>query len=307
MNDPPMLAIVGLSNAYLSIMILAPILGLNTAQDTLTSQAFGRGDLHLCGIYLSRGRLILITFFMTLGIGPALFSQKIFLAIGQDPEVSRLAHIQVLAGLPAMLCYGLFDLYKRWLSDMLNNKVPMISMIVASVLHVPLCVLFIYRLDMGVVGLAVATSCREFILLSFLIIYCNCSQDLREKLPPACPIEAYQDWIGYLRLAVPAALVVVAEMSVFQVLTVLAGRLGVVEQAAMTIITSVQFFLLQISMGMQEAMSGIIGNCVGANKVVLAKRFFDLILKVSIFKLLLIGIIIVMLRAQITSLFTNDD
>ena len=89
MNDPVMLAIVGLSNAYLSIMILAPILGLNTAQDTLTSQAFGRGDLHLCGIYLSRGRLILITFFLTLGVGPALFSQKIFLAIGQDPEVSR--------------------------------------------------------------------------------------------------------------------------------------------------------------------------------------------------------------------------
>jgi len=93
MNDPVMLAVIGLANVCHTIMILSLLIGLNAAQETLTSQAYGRGDLKLCGVYLNRGRVILATFFIPLAMGPAFFAENIFLAIGQDPEVSRLAHI----------------------------------------------------------------------------------------------------------------------------------------------------------------------------------------------------------------------
>ena len=82
MNDPVKLAVIGLSNVYHNIMILSLLIGLNSAQETLTSQAYGRGDLHLCGVYLNRGLFVLITFFFTCALGPALLAEKIFLAIG---------------------------------------------------------------------------------------------------------------------------------------------------------------------------------------------------------------------------------
>ena len=75
MNDPVMLAVVGLANVCQAIMVLSLLMGLNAAQETLTSQAFGHGDFKLCGIYLNRGRLILVAFFIPLAIGPAFFAE----------------------------------------------------------------------------------------------------------------------------------------------------------------------------------------------------------------------------------------
>ena len=90
LKDPINLAVVGLAGTFCAIMVLSLMLGLNSAQETLTSQAFGAGNLRLCGVYLNRGHFILIAFFIPLAIIPACFAESIFLLIGQDPEVSRL-------------------------------------------------------------------------------------------------------------------------------------------------------------------------------------------------------------------------
>ena len=106
MNDPTKLAAVGLANVCFGIMMLSVMSGLNSAQETLTSQAYGFGDLKLCGIYLNRGRAVLMVFFVPLVVLPAFFAEQILVAIGQDPEVSALAHRQILAGIPAIFCFG---------------------------------------------------------------------------------------------------------------------------------------------------------------------------------------------------------
>ena len=85
MNEPTKLAAVGLGSVITTIMISGFLIGLNTAQETLTSQAFGAGNIHLCGVYLNRGRYILILFFLLLATIPAFFSEDILLALGQDP------------------------------------------------------------------------------------------------------------------------------------------------------------------------------------------------------------------------------
>ena len=73
--------------------MLSFLIGMNMAQDMLTSQAFGAGNLRLCGLYLNRGILILLAVFIPLALIPAIFAEKMFLACGQDPEVSRLTTI----------------------------------------------------------------------------------------------------------------------------------------------------------------------------------------------------------------------
>ena len=55
MNDPVKLAALGLAYSVNSMLVVNLLIGLNAAQETLTSQAFGANNLRLCGVYLNRG------------------------------------------------------------------------------------------------------------------------------------------------------------------------------------------------------------------------------------------------------------
>lgn len=92
-NDSTMIAVVGLSGVCCNILVLSLMIGINSAQETLTSQAFGAGNLQLCGVYLNRGIFVLTAFFIPLAIIVMFFTEEILLALGQDPEVSRLTEI----------------------------------------------------------------------------------------------------------------------------------------------------------------------------------------------------------------------
>ena len=82
--------------------------------------------------------------------------------------------------------------------------------------------------------------------------------------------------------------------------------MGVAEQASMALITSIIALLTMIPLGVQEATCGVIGNCIGANKVNLARRFFSLILKINSFVVFTISVILIVARDQIIGFFTKD-
>ena len=77
-----MLAAVGVGNVCCFIFVISIMTGLNSAQETLTSQAFGSQNLQLCGAYLNRGRLILTAFFVLLALLPGIFAERILLLLG---------------------------------------------------------------------------------------------------------------------------------------------------------------------------------------------------------------------------------
>ena len=53
---------------------------------------------------------------------------------------------------------------------------PMVAMLISTALYVPLCLLFVNWFEMGIMGLAVAQSVDNAILILILLIYCNCSE-----------------------------------------------------------------------------------------------------------------------------------
>ena len=108
LNEPAMLAGVGLGNVIMNVLGLSVIFGMNGALETLVSQAYGRGNLQLCGVYLRRGRLIMTLFFIPIAV---ILSQVnlILQLIGQDKMVAMYAQQYTLAFLPGMYLCGLFD------------------------------------------------------------------------------------------------------------------------------------------------------------------------------------------------------
>ena len=88
LNNAAKLAGVGLAASLSHIVIMAVLSGLNGALETLVSQAFGFGELRMCGILFNRGRIILTLAFIPLAIVLS-FSEAILVSLKQDPEVSR--------------------------------------------------------------------------------------------------------------------------------------------------------------------------------------------------------------------------
>ena len=82
MPDSINVAVVGLASSMCAVMMLSLLIGINTAQETLTSAAFGAGNLRQCGLYLNRGALIMSTLFLPLAVVPAIFAEPILLACG---------------------------------------------------------------------------------------------------------------------------------------------------------------------------------------------------------------------------------
>ena len=62
-----------------------------------------------------------------------------------------------------------------------------------------------------------------------------------------------------------------------------------------------------VTLGIQEATCGIIGNCIGAHNVPLAKRFFGVITKFTMATILLMSLTILFAREQIVAFYTADE
>ena len=62
-----------------------------------------------------------------------------------------------------------------------------------------------------------------------------------------------------------------------------------------------------VPLGIQEAVCSLVGNCIGANNVPLAKRFFSFTMKVTIALILMIVITTVLARRQLAMVFTDDE
>ena len=98
-----------------------------------------------------------------------------------------------------------------------------------------------------------------------------------------------------------------AEWWAFELLTVIAGRLGTHELAAQTMCLQIVAILFMISVGIQEATGALIGNSIGANNVTLAYRFFWMTLKFTVVLTLIVSALTIVLRVPITHMFTEDE
>ena len=175
-------AVMGLATTFCRMIVTTLQIGLNAAQETLTSQAFGAGNKRLCGIYLNRGTCILIVFFFLIAMVPFFFTEKILLAIGTEQEVSELSGVMVRLLLPTEFMYGQYDLRKRWLACQRITFVPMVASIISTVMHVPLCYLFVHTAGFGLHGLALANFIKESITLLITMTYCRCRPEIREVM-----------------------------------------------------------------------------------------------------------------------------
>ena len=227
MDDSVQIAVVGLSATCCNMMVQTVLSGVNCAQDSFTSQAFGADQKHKCGIILNRGLIIQTLAFLAFATWPCFFGEKILVAVGIDAEVSRLTQIQMRVTMPGVFFYGHFDLLKKWLASMRITFFPMKATITSSVLYIFLCFLFVVYFDMGIIGLAVALSIKECAQFLMTFIYCYWSESVSKVLTPL-DSESFEGLSEYLELSIASIMMTCGSRWASLLITFMAGVLGVV-------------------------------------------------------------------------------
>ena len=87
-----------------------------------------------------------------------------------------------------------------------------------------------------------------------------------------------------------------AEWWAFEILTIIAGILGVKEQATQVILFNICAQVFMVPQGMQEAACAIIGNEIGANNVRLARRYYRVISTIAAVVTIAIALVLYIFR-----------
>lgn len=300
------LGAVSLASMTANITGFALIQGLATCLDTLCAQAYGAGSYHQVGDYFQKCTLMIIAFFMPVGV-LWVFSRPLLQMIVQDQELVELS-VQylriVLLGIPA---YIAFECGKRFVQAQGIFHASTIVLAVCAPVNAILNYVLVWNptVGLGFIGapLSVAISNWLMALLLFLFV---AFVDGR-KCWGGFSTRVFQRWGVMIRLAIPGVIMVEAEFLAFEILTLASSRLGTATLAAQSVVATTSSLLYQIPFAVGIAASTRIANFVGASLPESAKAATYVSLVVSILISIFDCSVCYYFRYSIGSAFSNDE
>uniref|UniRef100_A0A8C8SGJ1 Multidrug and toxin extrusion protein n=1 Tax=Pelusios castaneus TaxID=367368 RepID=A0A8C8SGJ1_9SAUR len=260
------LAAVTLAISVINVTGISVGTGLSSACDTLMSQTYGGQNMKRVGTILQRGILILLLCCFPCW---AVFvnTEQILLLVRQDPEVSR-SGVGFIDFLQAAFLY---QLETRYLQNQRIIWPEILSGIAGNIINAIANYVFLYVLDFGVMGSALANVIAQYAqaIVLFLIIV---MKKLHVKTWGGWSSECLQEWDTFVALAVPSMLMICIEWWTYEIGSFLIGLLSVVELSAQSIIYEVATISYMIHYGLSIAVSIQVGNALGAGNAEEAKR-----------------------------------
>jgi Na+-driven multidrug efflux pump len=99
--------------------------------------------------------------------------REFLVMLDQDPQVSELTSSYMLYYFPALLIYGVNDLYRKFLNSFRMNLIPLLSFMISTIFHPLWAYLFIVKYEQGMLGISLAgliTNSITFVIIKLYII-----------------------------------------------------------------------------------------------------------------------------------------
>jgi len=188
------LAACALASTLANVTGMSVLVGLSSAQSTLSAQAFGAKQFELVGVILQRTVSVLLLACVGIGLLWAYGVGPFLRLTGQDPLVVKLAEAYLIWSIPGLAGFALNVSLMRFLQAQGLPSPPAAAAFVTALLHAPINWVLIYGLDMGLMGAAVATSINScltpLLLLAIVTGNCGLSPLSRYLLPAPTPLAA---------------------------------------------------------------------------------------------------------------------
>jgi len=137
-------------------------------------------------------------------------------------------------------------------------------LLITSPINAVLNYLFVYTFNFGLLGAPAATGITYW--LSFLLLLGYTRFINGSKPWGGWSKRAFRGWWIFIQLSLMGVLQVGTEWLAFEIITIMAGRLGTIPLAAQSVIATTDQLLNTIPFGLGVAASNRVGNLLGARK-----------------------------------------
>ncbi|KAI9718641.1 MAG: hypothetical protein M1828_006649 [Chrysothrix sp. TS-e1954] len=280
-------------------------LGGTTAIDTLASASFtGSENPHDLGIILQRAFLVLTSLYVPVVI-LWFCSEPLFLALGQEAYIARDASKFLMVLAPGGLGYIYFECLKKYLQAQEIMRPGTYVLLITSPLNALLNWLCVYPLGMGLLGAPLATGVSYWLSFVLLVLYARF-------------VAGSKSWGGFSRqcmhhagsfakLAILGVVHIGTEWWAFEIVALVAGRLGTIPLAAQSVIMTTDQVMNTIPFGVGVAASARVGNQLGARHAQGAKRAANTAAVLSMILGLVVLSVLMGVKDVYARLFNDDE
>jgi len=263
-------AAFGLGNVLCSMTGHAVLWGLGSGVDTLSSQAYGAGELDAIGRVFARAVAILWICAAAPGTLAWANARVALEALGQEKDVAALAGRFALLRAPSLWAQTVTCCSMKTMMAMKKSKRVGVLSVVTTPFKFVLPWLFLKVFGMGTVtGAAMALTAIDMsTMLCYFIGFLTCDE-VRKALRGVRIRNAFEGWRGYLSLAVPGLAMSAIEWWSWDVNSLIAGMCAdaTMELESQTLLSNTYFVFYSIACVWQRGASSSIGNAVGAGKL----------------------------------------
>ncbi|KAL7588493.1 hypothetical protein Lser_V15G37164 [Lactuca serriola] len=301
------LSSASMATSFASFTGFSVLLGMGSALETLCGQSYGAKQYHMLGIQMQRAMLTLTTLSIPLAF-IWFYTPTIFIALGQDQEISNGAGTFIRWMIPSLFAYALLQCLNKFLQTQ-NIVVPMmISSGITALLHTLLCWVLVFKLGFGIKGAALANTISNWVNVFFLGFYVKFSNACLHTWTGFSK-EAFHDVLSFMKLAVPSALMICLEYWTFDMVVLLSGLLPnpKLETSVLSISLNTCWMVYMISVGLGGAISTRVSNELGASRPKAARLAVCVVVVIAILEGLIVGTITILVRNVWGKLYSNDD
>ncbi|CAN1768087.1 Protein DETOXIFICATION 16 [Linum perenne] len=278
------LSSASIATSFASATGFTLLLGMASALDTLCGQAYGAKQYHMMSIHTQRAILVLLLATIPLSIIWANTS-PILIALGQQQDISLAAGSYVQFMIPSIFAYGILQCLVKFLQTQ-NIVFPMVlCSAAATLLHILLCWVLVFKLNIGPRGAALSISVSNWVNVLLLSLYVKFSSSCSET------------WICSL------------ELWCFEMLVLAAGLLPnpKLETSVLSICLNTALTVWMIPYGLGAAASTRVSNELGAGNPELARTTVCIVVGMAVGEGILVGGILFSIRSVWGSVYSNDQ
>lgn len=256
------MASVGIgSSIYVFLIAILNFLRMGTTG--FTAQAYGKHDGAKIRQILLQGLILALGLAIFLGMLAVPISKLAFMIMDPSPELyegaSNFFYWRLLGTPAALMNFALIG----WFLGMQTARVPFYMLLITNITNVLLCLFFIAKLDMGIIGVAKAAVISEW--LGLIVGLCFLPQLLRQQKGQwvLTTLKKWQNWKPLLFVNRDIFIRSLTLHLAFFLVTLQGTRLGGDTVAANMIILNGLLIMAYLLDGFAHAIEALTGKAIG--------------------------------------------
>lgn len=299
------IATVGLTESVVTI-IYSVAIGLSTAATAIIARRIGEKNKEAASHAAMQSLLVAMICTLILSTLGVVFAAQILQLMGASPEVIRDGTLFTQIMLGGSVVIILLFLLSGIFRGAGNAAIAMKSLWIASGINIILCPFFIYTLDMGLKGAAIATTIGRGVGVIYQLYHLmnNSGQLFIKKKHLKIHFATIK---SILAIAWPATFQFVIASASWIVMSKLVAETGGTNASAgyQIAIRNVVFFILP-AWGLSNAAATLVGQNLGAQEINRAKLSVMLTAKYNAYFMAFVTLLFVIFPVPIISFFTEE-